>query len=106
MLGRRPPGELALQSGVLVVLHLCLRDPQRRADGRDVDRAVADREVEAPRARPAGQRGAAAGERQRLRSGPGAAVTPERFVLEPEAVEQALGLPVVASAYRDVVAAF
>ncbi len=99
------PGELALQARVLVILHLRLRDPQRRADGCDVDGAVGDREVEAPRAGPAAQGGAAAGEGECLRPGRCAAVTAERFVCEAEALEQAFGLAVVAGGDRDLVTA-
>ena len=67
---------------------------------------MGDREVEAPRPRPAAERGAAPRERPRpceaVEAPPWRA---ERLVLEPEALEQALGLPVVAGGDLDLVPA-
>ena len=94
---RGAEGELALQARELVVLHLRRRDPQQRRDDGEVDRAVADREVEAPRPRAQrGQRAAAAGQREALGRGRAAAVAADHLVLEPEPLEDADGLAVLA----------
>ena len=99
-------GELALQPGVLVVLHLHRRNPQQRRDDGEVDRAVGEREVEAPRPRAQrGERRAAPGQRQPLAGGRAAAVAADDLVLEPEPLEHADGLPVLARGDLDLVPA-
>ena len=64
---------------------------------------MGDREVEALRARPAGELRAAAGERRALANDGAATVTPHDGVLEAEPLEDADGLAVLARRDLDLV---
>ena len=100
---RQPAVHVVLGHGELVVERRGARDPQQRGGHRHVVRAVPDRHVEAPAARPAREREAARREPHGLAAAAAAAVAAHRRVLDPEALAELERLGEVARGHLHLV---